>query len=244
MEKLNSNVTLKKRLYAICAIAFAAIYALYVLGLEPLYESAVADVAVHDAVAYILDYACQILEHLAICIFYAVLIFCIYKLGVEQTRGLLWVFVAASLGKYLLKTAVSWYYNGAIPLKWYVDLIDVAYFVALEVLQLLIVRAFVKRVIAKGEKHGYDLSFVKLYDKTNPLLRATATSAVVIFAVRLSVTVINDLIDMLIGGLPEEPTTWILMIITYISTAVVGMLCYLAITLSLHLLCQRLGKES
>lgn len=244
MENLNNNLALRKRLYAICAIAFAAIYAIYIFGLEPLYESASADISVNAVVVDILFYACEFLEHLAACICYAVLIFGIYKLGAEQIRGLLWVFVAASFGKYLLKTVVSWYYNGAIPLEWYIDLIDVAYFVVLEAVQFLIVRAFVKRVMEKGEKSDLDLSFVKLYDKQNMMMRAAATSAVIIFLIRLVLQVISDATTMLIYGAPDKAETWILMLIAYFSTAIVGMLCYFAITLSLHVLCSKLGKQN
>ena len=242
MENLNNNTALKKRLYAICAMAFAAIYALYVLGLEPLYESAAANVAVSSVVVDVLLYACEFLEHLAICICYAVLIFGTYKLGAKQVRGLLWVFVAASGGKYLLKTIVSWYYNGAIPLEWYIDLIDVVYFVVLEAVQFIIVRAFVKKVIAKGEKRDSDLSFTKLYDKQNIMMRAAATAAVIIFAVRLAVAVINDAIDIALNGL-NDPKTLILMLIAYLSTAIVGVLCYLAIMLAMHIFCSKIGKQ-
>ena len=244
MGKINNNVAPKKRLYAICAIAFAAIYAIYVLGLEPLYESAAANVAVSSAVVDVLLYACEFLEHLAISVCYAVLIYGIYKLGAEEMRSFLWVFVAASGGKYLLKTIVSWYLGGAIPLEWYIDLIDVVYFVALEAVQFLIVRAFVKKVIAKGEKRETDLSFTKLYDKQNVMMRAAATSAVIIFVIRLVLQVISDATTILIYGAPDKAATWILMLIAYLSTAVVGVLCYLAILLSMHLLCTKSGMES
>ena len=244
MENLNNNVALKKRLCAICAIAVAAIYAIYIFGLEPLYESASADIAVNAAVVDVLFYACEFFEHLAACICYAVLIFGIYKLGAEQMRGFLWVFVAASCGKYLLKTVVNWYYNGAIPLEWYIDLIDVAYFVALEAIQFLIVRAFIKRVMAKGEKSDSDLSFVKLYDKKNMMMRAAATSALIILLIRLVLQVVSDATTMLIYGAPDKAETWILMLIAYLSTAIVGILCYFAITLSLHILCAKVGKQN
>lgn len=243
MENLNNNLAQKKRLYAICAIALGAIYAVYVLGLEPLYESAAANVAVSSTVVDLLYYACEFLEHLAISVCYAVLIFCVYKLGAEHSRGLLWVFVAAACGKYLLKTIVSWYYNGAIPLEWYVDLIDVAYFVILEAVQFIIVRALVKKVIAKGEKRDSDLSFVKLYDKKNPLMRAAASAAVAVFVIRLALRVISDAATMLIDGAPDKSETWILMTIAYLSTAVVGMLCYLAMILTIHIFGSKFGKK-
>ena len=244
MEKLNNNVTLKKRLYAICAIAFAAIYAIYVLGLEPLYESAAANIAVSSGVVDVLLYACEFLEHLAISVCYAVMIYGIYKLGAVEMRGFLWVFVAASGGKYLLKTIVSWYYNGAVPLEWYIDLIDMIYFVALEAVQFIIVRAFVKKVITKGEKSNSDLTFTKIYDKQNVVMRAAATAAVIIFVIRLVLQLISDATTILIYGAPDKAETLILMLIAYLSTAIVGALCYLAIVLSMHILCSKLGRES
>ncbi len=243
MENLRKRALTEKRLISICAIVFAALYALCVFAVEPLYLGAQADVAVSAATVEILNYAYLIFEAVAIYICYAALIFAVHKFGSEATYKLTLVFIVASLGKYLLKTAVSWYLGGAIPIAWYWDLIDALWWTALEFLQLLIVRAFIKKAFEKSAKQSGELSFTKLYDRENRLMRAAMSAAVSVCVIRLVLRIFDDAVTIFMYGLPKSPSTWALMLTSYLANLIVGVLCYFAIALALYVFSSRYGGE-
>ena len=243
MENINKDISPTRQLYAVAAISFAVLYALCVFVLEPTYNGALADVAVNSAVVSLLRILCVIFEHLAIYICYATVILGVYRFGKRILRGFIGIFALASAFKYLAKTAISWSYSGAIPLKWYADIVDVVYFVALEVAQFIIVAALVKQALRKAEKSDSDTAFVKLYDKKNPLMKSAAVAAATVFAIRLFLQVMNDVITIAMSGAPSRPVTWVMMILTYLSTLIVGLLCYVAIILAMRLILSKIASE-
>lgn len=241
MDSVKNGASLKKRLYLIAAISFAVLYSLHALVLEPIYTGAVANVATDGILSDVLYYLCVAVELAAIYIFYAVAIFGIFRFGGKGFRGAILIFCVASVGKYLLKTAVSWFYVGAIPSYWYIDLFDVIYFSLLEVIQLLIIWAIVSRVVAK--KRGEKLSFSKLYDGENVLMRASLLVSIVELAARLLLQISSDLVTIVMYGLPDKVETPVLMAISYLSTAIFAVLCYLAVVFLLSRLQERYREE-
>ena len=244
MEVLDKDTLQKKRLYAVSAISFAVLYALCTLVLEPLYNAALADVAVNSAVVDLLQILCMVCEHLAIYVCYAALIFGVYRFGKRYLRGSIGIFALASAFKYLAKTAISWSYSGAIPLTWHVDVFDVVYFVALELVQLLIVAALVKLALKKADKSDCKITFVKLYDKKNPLMRAAAAAAATVAVIRILVQVAGDVIAIAMTGAPSSIATWVMMILTYLSALIIGLLCYLAIIVAMRIISSKFALEN
>lgn len=243
MEKNQKKAASDKRLISLCAIAFALLYALCVFVIEPLYLGAKADVAYTEATADVLNYAYLIFEAVAIYICYAVVIFVMHRSGERATSRVVLVFVLASFLKYLGKTAVSWYFGGAIPLAWYWDIIDALWWTALELVQLTIVRAFIKKALARTAKKDGELKFTRLYDRENRLVRAAMSAAVTTTVIRLALRIFDDATAILMYGLPKSAATWILMLISYIATLIVGILCYFAIVLALYLFASKYGED-
>jgi hypothetical protein len=234
MEKIKKEGLEKKTLYLFCAVSFAALYALQALILEPIYAGVAADVMSSPILAELLYYLCVAVEFLAVCIGYAVAIFGVFKFGARSFKGFIGIFSAAAFAKYLCKTAVNWSYTGAIPRLWYMDIIDVVYFTALEVLQLLIVWAVISKICNGTRRQDRaEFEFFKLFDRANPLMRASLWTAVISFVVRLLLQIGNDVMTILMYGAPEKIETSVLMVVSYVSTIIFGLFCYLVIVFTL-----------
>ena len=189
-------------------------------------------------------YICVAIELIAVFVCYSVAIYGISKFGKKGFRGLMLIFAAATLLKYCCKTAVNWSYEGAIPLLWYMDLIDAVYFTALEFVQFIIVWAVASRIVSGRSENMPSLRFEKLYDRENPLMRAALWSSIIVVAVRFLLAVIDDALTIVMYGLPERIETIILMVISYISTLIFGAICYLITVFTVSKLVEKDSQES
>ena len=124
---------------------------------------------------------------------------------------------------------------------WYWDIIDALWWTALELVQLTIVRAFIKKALARTAKKDGELKFTRLYDRENRLVRAAMSAAVTTTVIRLALRIFDDATAILMYGLPKSAATWLLMLISYIATLIVGILCYFAIVLALYLFASKYG---
>ena len=245
MEKIKKDGITKKALYSLCAIAFALLYALLVFLFEPIYVSLESDIAVSGFLTSVLYYACVAIELLAVFSCYSVAIYGIYKFGKKSVRGLILIFVAAALLKYFCKTAVNWSYEGALPLLWYMDLIDAVYFAALELLQFIIVWAVISRALSGAVAAGDGkITFSRLYDKQNPLMCAALRASVTVVAARIFLSLVDDALAIVMYGMPEKIETVILMVISYVSTLILGVICYIITVFVLSRFCDVDAKES
>ena len=242
MKKAEKQFDLKRRLCLISALSFTILYILSALVLEPIYFGVSSDVSSSDMLCDVLYYSCLAIERVAVYICYAILIFGAYKLGTKSCRGITLIFLVASLGKYLVKTCVNWAYLGAVPSYWYIDLLDTIWFATLEIIEFLIVKAISSRVVEKKARLGGVAKFEKIYEREDPLLSAALVAAVIVLLSDLVARVLGDAITMIMYGAPEQSVTVWLMILSYLSTVITGVLCYIAIALVLYILNSRLDR--
>ena len=244
MERIKKSGLDKKGLYLIAILSSLALYILLCFVLEPIYTSAGSNVAVSDFLPTVLYYVCRAVEIIAIFVVYAVAIYGAYKFGARAFSGIIGVFAALTLLKYLFKTGVVWSYSGAVPMLWYMDVVDVVYFTALELVQLLVAWALIAKVASGRKSQGGEVIFSRLYDRKNPLMRAALCTAVVVFAADFITRIVDDVLTMLIFGAPERFVTVVLMIGAYLTTPVFGAICYLVLILILSRLAEVDGKAS
>lgn len=245
MDTVKKDCRIKKQLYLICIISFAVLYSVHTFVLEPIYTIAVSDVAVSSFLSNSLFYLCELTSLAAVYICYAVAIFGAHKFGSKNVKELILIFAVAAFSKYLGKTVVSWFYLGAIPSYWYIDLFDVIYFTGLELIQFLIIRAIISKTMSNiRDDQNQEMVFSRLYDKKNPMMRASLYAAIVELAVRLVLQASDDLMMIIMYGAPDKITTPILMAVSYLSTSVFAVLCYLIVVFTLSRLHKRYGREN
>ena len=229
MENVKKTGLTKKGLYLFAAILSFACNILLCFVLEPIYDGAGSNVAVSEWLPVVMYYVCRAVEVLSIFVTYAIAIYGAYKFGARSFGGIIGIFAASTLVKYLFKTAVIWSYSGAVPLLWYMDLIDVAYFTALEVIQLLAAWALIARVASGKASEGGEVEFKRLYDKKNTLMRAALCASIVVLAADLITRLFDDIMTILMYGAPERFITVVMMATSYLSTLVFGAICYLVL---------------
>jgi hypothetical protein len=257
MRPTPEDISLKKKLYLITSIAFAAIYAHCCFVISPLYASVISDVAyASGALPTLLSYFSNILTVLAISISYAVIILGKYRFGVKSFRGGAVIFIVATAAKYTANMLMSWISEKSIPLSWLWDILDVLFYTALECLQLLIFVLIVNKVLGdyterktllnKANKAlGNDVAesdpfvFTRIYDKSNCLQRCALVSALVVLVSKVSGSLINDIWMIVIGGFPKESITVIMMLVTYLSSIIFGVICYIAVTVAVQYIANR-----
>ena len=240
MKKAEKQFDLKRRLCLISALSFTILYILSALVLEPIYFGVSSDVSSSDALCGILYYSCLVAERVAVYICYAAVIVGAYKLGAKSCRSITLIFAVASVGKYLVKTCVNWAYLGAVPSYWYLDLLDAVWFASLEIIELLLVKTISSRVVQKKVRLGGVAKFERIYDREDPLLSASLVASVVVILSDLAVVVLGDAVTMIMYGAPEQSVTVWLMLASYLSTVITGVLCYIAVALTLYILNSRL----
>jgi hypothetical protein len=241
MENVKKNSLTKKRLYLLAAVVSLILNILLCFVLEPIYTNAGSDVAVSDWLPVVMYYVCRAVEVLSIFFAYAVAIYGIYKFGARSFSGMIGIFAASTLAKYVFRTAVIWSYSGAVPSTWYMDLVDVAYFTALEVIQLLVAWVLIVKVASGKAGDGDTVGLRGLYDRKNALMRAALCASVVVFAVDFITRLADDVMTIIMFGAPERFVTVVLMVLAYLSTVIFGMICYLVLIFILSVL---QGKDS
>lgn len=229
-----NDQSLKKRLYILSGGALLALYSLLCLVISPIYIELINDIAYESSpLPDVLNYLGVMLELLAIAIFYAALIFGIYKFCLSEFKGGVVLFLSATLYKYSANMLMDWYKNGSVPREWPVDVLNVLFYFVLEATQLVIILALINRVLKnKPEISGKNgsaseaYSFEKLYDKKNPLMRSALVCSVVVFLSKTLGLLINDVTTIVMYGLPQQASTVGLMALTYLSNLLFGFLCY------------------
>ena len=223
------------------AITFAVCYVICCLAVMPLLQVLESDIAFENSILpSILSYVGRIVELAAMSVSYAVILFCAHRFGAGSERGASVIFAVAAFLKYFLNLAVSWVLDGAVASGWIWDVINVFFFTALEVLLLVIIMAIGKSALRarKGDLEEV-YPFRGFFDRANCLMRGALGIALAVFVSKIAGQLINDLYYVLTAGLPKLASTWILMLATYLSYAIFGILCYATVLFVLMKLLNR-----
>ena len=241
MKLSQTDLSLRKRALLVSAVTFAVCYAIYCFAVMPLVQVLESNVAFENSVLpAILSYAGRVAELVAMSVSYAVILFCTHRFGAGNARGARLIFAVAAFTKYFLNLAVSWVLDGVIASGWIWDVINVFFFTALEVLLLVIIMAIGKRALRarKGDLEEV-YPFRGFFDRANCLMRGALGIALAVFVSKIAGQLINDLYYVLTAGLPKLASTWILMLATYLSYAIFGILCYATVLFVLMKLLNR-----
>ncbi len=223
----------------------AAVYSLNAFLILPIGSMLANDVIYSDSIlTVLLQYISEIAEVCAVSVCYAFMLVTLYNNG--KTGRVFVIFGCITAYKYIANTAVSWIISGSVPETWVWDIVNVAYFTALELLQLYIIFLFVRSIIGRYtderlvaqrvfEKTGETVNcekaypFKRHYDKNNCLLRSAYVCALVAFIAKLFGEVTNDILYIAAWGFPSEWQTWLYMPINYASRALFGVITYLTV---------------
>ncbi|MBQ4091448.1 MAG: hypothetical protein IJC64_03925 [Clostridia bacterium] len=213
------------RLCSLCVWCFAAMYSLQCFVLSPLYFSLYSNVELYDTVLpVIVQYAGIAVELIAISVLYGAMIYGVFKFGQNSVRSFIGVFAAATGLKYLANVIITWITYGIIPRTWIWDVANVVFYTALEMLQLWVVVTVIKAVM--GREGSCELPFGSVWDKGNKLMRSAMACGIITVAFKVFGRLCDDAWAIITSGLPERPITYLLMLVSYVSTALLGVVCY------------------
>ena len=258
---MKKRIDAGKKLYIIGGIALFLLYSLNCFVILPVRNMLASDVifASNILLTNLLALLVELVEVAAISVFYATLLLVLYRFGEKKGAGMLAVYAAAAAYKYAANTAVSWIEDGSIPSAWAWDIANVVFYTALEMLQLLILFALVKRVIVayteardmrnrailksggEAENDGV-YPFSRLYEKTNCLLRSAFICAVVTVIAKCIGSLISDIWLIALYGLPEEPGTWLMMVVNYLTMVIVGVVVYFVTVAGMNALYEKTAE--
>ena len=222
-EKMNDKAAHK--LYGISALCFAIAYSVYCFAILPLYFRLDANVDFANGfLPNAIGYIGSAVENVAIFVFYGILICGIYHFGYYGFRGIVGVFAVATVYKYTANMFMSWVRGGAVPTTWIWDIVNIVFYTALELLMLWIIIEIVRRMIAGSRQQTPE--FVKLYDKTNPLMRSALVCSIVTVSVKVLGNLINDVIFVVEYGLGSYFESCISVVFNYLSVLLLGVVCY------------------
>ena len=242
-----SGINSEKRLYLTGGLVLLLLYSLNCFVVLPVCNVLASDVifASNVVVSNLMSLLGDLVEITAISAFYAALLLTVYKYGAKRGAGALLVFALLTLYKYTANTVVSWAFDGCIPSSWVWDIINVIFFSALEMIQMVIVFSFAKGIItAYTEKRDMRMRaadrlgveridaaddaypFTSLYNKSNCLLRSAFICAVITVIAKVAGSLISDVWVIVLYGLPEDPMTWVTMAISYGSKVIFGVVAY------------------
>ncbi len=226
MKMKENDKKVRKRLYAAAILSFAVLYSLCCFLLSPLYFGLDSNIAFSNTVLpVIVQYVGIAAELIAISVFYGIMIYGIYRFGHQGFRASIGIYAIATVGKYTANIVMTWMtYNRAIPRNWLSDIGNIVFYTALEMVQLIIIYAISRHIIANNRAEA--LPFGKLYDRGNPLMKSAFVCGVVTVAAKLLGKLADDALAIILSGLPKNPMTVVLMILSYLSVAVLGVICY------------------
>lgn len=258
---MKKRIDTGKKLYIIGGIVLFLLYTLNCFVILPVRNMLASDVifASNILLTNLLALLIELVEVAAISVFYATLLLVLYRFGEKRGVGMLAVFWVATVYKYAANTAVSWIEDGSIPSAWAWDIVNVVFYTALEMLQLLILFAFVKgaivahadardmrnRAILKsgGEAESDGVyPFSRLYDKSNCLLRSASICAVVTVVAKCIGSLISDIWLIALYGFPEEPGTWLMMAVNYLTMVIMGVVVYFVTVASMNVLYEKTAE--
>lgn len=254
-----TNPKIRKRLYLLNAVSFAVLYSVCCFVILPIVFYMDSDIAYESSVLpSILYYLKVILEIIAVSVSYAAAIYGIYRLGCRNFYGIILVFAASTAYKYATNVLVSWIFTEhSIPLGWFMDVVDVMYFTALEVVQFLIVFGVARRIVGRyinrydavaraggripDEERVYPLKWS--YDRSNCISRSVFVCAAVTFVAKMLGTLVSDVWSIILYGFPQNVSSVAMMIFSYALNAVLGVLCYFATAFAIMVFFERMGDR-
>ena len=246
--QINENEKkLRSRLCIVAAVSFAVLYSLCSFVIEPYFSATLNDIAYENsAIPDVLNYLGDILEMLALAVFYAVLSYGMYRLGNKNSRVMIAVYIAANLYKYTGNIIMTWVDGGSVPREWYIDVLNIVFYTAAEMISFAIMWFIIKRftgayrerqaVLSKVGKSERVFPFVGVYNKKNCLMNSALWCSVAVFALKMFGKIINDIATI------EQIVDVPLMILAYCANIVFAVLCYFAMILTLITLDEKLGK--
>ncbi len=253
-DKIKKQIDmLSRRWMQASLIILAAVYSFNSILLSYLKIELSSDVLYSDTVLpTILDYIREFAELVAIAVCYAVMICVLYRCGKQRIKPIFALFISATAYKYLANTVVTWLASGSIPSSWALNLVNVIYYTLLEFLQLFIIYIIIcpiierfrsekalaeKRLELLDEGEGMAMPkvypFERIYDKKNCLCRSAFFCSLVIFIAKLLGDIISDSWMIIVGGLPTEWVTWVLMAVNYISKFIFALIAYFVIYIAI-----------
>ncbi len=236
---------LRKRLLLISGIGFAVLYSLICFLLAPAQTVVEANIAYGTLAYQLLGYLYTVAELAALVLFYTMLALGICRLGMGFASRASLLFFVATAYKYLANMLVSWAFAGAVPSAPLWDLLNALFYVALEAIQLAVVLLILKRLLP-GKRDAAEtellLHFERVYDRSDPLMRAALWVSVTVFVSKLIGLPISDLVIMILYGFPKNPETWGNMLLSYGLKALVALVCGLICYAGMVLLLPRLYK--
>jgi len=249
----------RRKLYILIAVAALALYSILCFAVNPVSDSMRADIAYDESILpVLLDYVGTVVDLAAIVFSYAVLIYGVYKFGLGYLKFGVVVFGLCVMYKYSSLAIVAWVNNGSIPIDWHTYVMDIVFYTILETLQLLIVlwisnrhiKTFREKNIYMRSVGGEEMSvypFHKFYDKTNVLMRSAMISAVVVFVSKIAGVFVNDIVLIIMDGLPSSLNTLIAMGLFYLQNIlfalICGVLCYIAVVFTIMKLIERFDEK-
>lgn len=248
----------QKKVYVISVLSLAVLYAVFCFVIMPVYFALDGDYAFAGTVLpNIIAYVGQFTELCAVSVAYAVTVYCIYRFDAKNSVGSAVIFAIATLLKYTANMAVTWISEGGIPLEWYWDLTDVVYYTVLEMIPLVVIFVFSKKLIegyvfkrqaiAKAKNGICEVKevypFEKIYSRDNCLMNAALVCALANAGAKMVLNIFNDVVLMIIGGLPQSIDTVLMMLLNYASCLVFGALCYIIVVFALTRFIEKLGKR-
>ncbi len=257
MKMKKSGIDAGKKLSLIGGLALFVLYSLDCFVILPVRNMLASDIiyASNLVITNLLSLVSELVEVVAISVFYAALLWVVYRCGSKRGAVMLLIFAAATVYKYAANTAVSWAYDGSVPSSWVWDVVDVVFYTALEMLQMTVVFIFIKSVIMgyterrdirlraamkagceSGEVSDEVYPFNCLYKKSNCLLRSAFICAVITVIAKGIGTIISDVWLIALYGLPKDASTWLLMAVNYISKVLFGFVVYFVTVWAMNLL--------
>ncbi len=236
-----------KRICVFTIVAGAILYTLYCFVIAPAYISSLNNVAYEGSLMPdILNYLGRAVEVVAMSLCYALAAFRVYSFGKEGLGGAFGIYLSLGAYKYVANMLYGWTVEGGAPVLWYFDLLFALLYLVLETLLfgvvcLIFIRIFENyhqrsRILARAGREESVYPFVKLYDKSNPLLKAALASALALLIPKLLGQIINDAIQIV------EITNLPLMILSYFLNIIFGVLGYITVIFAFVLFFEKMVK--
>ena len=210
------------RLKTLVAVCFAVAYSLCCFVLSPLYFSVASDISyAYTVLPSVIQYSQVIVEILAISVFYGVIIHLAMSRRVARYGEWIAIYIIAAAAKYTANVAMTWItYYAAIPSTWIWDVANVIFYTGLELIQLAVVIWAVKRIIKK--------------DASDTAVKCAVACGAVAVAVKIVGRLTNDVWTIIQTGLPKEPLTVVLMLLSYLSALLLGVVCFAVVLWVVH----------
>ena len=209
--------------------------------LIPIYASLEADVVFKgSALSSIIKYAQELLDLLAFCASYSLMIFSMLLLTGVQTRLTVIFYALLFLAQIPLKLLINVFIYGSLGngTQITVDVIYLLVYFALQMLQLFFVYLFSRADSGKYKQYVASLDSAKnptndtpkkilplsrLFNWNNPLQLTAAKMSILVFAIKIFTRIVSDVTY----GAPKSAGEVLIMCAYYLSDVIYGILAYL-----------------